>query len=137
MGDPKLGTQIKGAAAPAPPRATQHSLEPRGLGVTVTLNQEQFPGSPHTAQGHLGAAPGEETKGVLCAVARVGSRAECACLAMPDGHQCSLACFIIQFFSGPAGSSQTGVSTNEAAWEAGCVCVSQRETAGEAVRSRT
>lgn len=115
VGDPKLGTQSNGAPAPALPRATQHSPEPQGPGVTVTLSQEQLPGSPHTAQGHSGAAPDlprEESRGekpkaeqgrdqVLCGAPRVGSRAECACLAMPDAHQCSLACFIIQFcFSG-------------------------------------
>lgn len=72
MGDPKLGTQRNGAPAPAPPRATQHSPEPQGLVVTITLSQEQLPGSPHIAQWHFGAAPdlpdleesrGGETKG--------------------------------------------------------------------------
>lgn len=111
-----------------------------GLGVTVTLSQEQLPASPHTAQGHLGLhlpyhgskAEGEKPKAekgrdrVLCGVPRVGSRAECACLAMPDAHQCSLACFIITFyFSGWVGSSQAQLSRNEAAWEAGCVSLSE------------
>lgn len=71
VGDPKLGTQSNGAPAPAPPRAAQYSPEPQGPGVTATLSQEQLPGSPHTAQGHSGAAPdlpregsrGGETKG--------------------------------------------------------------------------
>lgn len=82
VGDPKLGTQSNGALTPAPPRATQYSPEPQGLGVTVTLSQEQLPGSPHTAQGHSGAAPdlpweesrGGETKGSK----REGSSALCS-----------------------------------------------------------